>query len=251
MNCSLHANVSRTPFEVFTGKLPSVERLKVFGCRAYASIPSPLRDGKLGDRAQHAVYPGRAADGAADGFLLDDGGVRGFRHARFYEQEFPCRGGARCDVDKGVCVVGLEEADGGEDAGGPGVATGGAGDAGGPGVAAGNAGGVDNGGPGVAAGEAAGVDAGGPGVAAGGDGGAGVGGPGGAAGNAGAEPEGAGGLGGGAEGEPAPALRWSKRPWMPSAGCLDQCAAVAQLDDSPTLDKALSGQNAQQWREAM
>jgi hypothetical protein len=38
---------------------------------------------------------------------------------------------------------------------------------------------------------------------------------------------------------------------MPSAGCLDQYAAVAQLDDSPTLDHALSGPNAQQWREAM
>ena len=50
-NRSPHANVPRTLFEVFTGKPPSVERLKVFGCRAYASIPSPLRDGKLGDRA--------------------------------------------------------------------------------------------------------------------------------------------------------------------------------------------------------
>ena len=38
---------------------------------------------------------------------------------------------------------------------------------------------------------------------------------------------------------------------MPSAGCLDQYAAVAQLDDSPTLDQALSWAHAQQWREAM
>ena len=150
-------------------------------------------------------------------------GACGFRHARFYEQEFPWRGGARCDLDKGVGVVGLEEADGGEDASGSGAAA------------------VD----------AAGVDAGGPGVAAGGDGGAGVGGPSGAAGNAGAEPVAAGGPGGGAGGEQAPALRRSKRPWMPSAGCLDQYAAVAQLDDSPTLDQALSGPNAQQWWEAM
>ena len=88
------------------------------------------------------------------------------------------------------------------------------------------------------------VDAGGPGVAAGGAGSAGVGGPGGTAGNAGAEPEGAGGPGGGAGGERAPPLRRSTRPWMPSAGCLDQYAAVAQLDDSPTLDQALSGPNA-------
>ena len=80
MNRSPHANGSRTPFEVFTGKLPSVERLKVFGCRAYASILSPLRDGKLGDRAQHAVYQGRDTDSAADLFLLDNGSVRGFRH---------------------------------------------------------------------------------------------------------------------------------------------------------------------------
>ena len=191
MNRSPNANVSRTPFEVFTGKVPSVETLKVFGCRAYASIPSSLRDGKLGDRAQHAVYLGRATDSAADLFLLDNGSVRGFRHARFYEQEFPWRGGSRRAMDKGVCVVGLDEADGGEDAGGPGVAAGGAGDAGGPGVTAG------------------GVDAGGPRVAAGRNGGAGLGGPGGAAENAGAEPKGAGGPGGGAGGERAPALRRS------------------------------------------
>ena len=147
MNRSPHAKLSRTPFEVFTGNLPSVERLKVFGCGAYASIPSPLRDGKLGDRAQHAGYLGRATDSAADVFLLYNGSVRGFRHARFYEQEFPWLGGARCDVGKGVCVVGLEEADGGEDAGGSGVFAGGAGNAGGPGVAAGSAGGMDAGGP--------------------------------------------------------------------------------------------------------
>ena len=88
------------------------------------------------------MYLGRDTDSAADLFLLDNGSVRGFRHARFYEQELPWRGVARCDVDKGVCVVGLEEADGGVDAGGPGVAAGGDGGAGvgGPGGAAGNAG---------------------------------------------------------------------------------------------------------------
>ena len=96
MNRSPNANVSRTPSEVCTGKLPSVEKLKVFGCRAHASVASPLRDGKLGDRAQHAVYLGRPTDSAADLFLLDNGSVRGFLHARFYEQEFPWRGGQGC-----------------------------------------------------------------------------------------------------------------------------------------------------------
>ena len=85
----------------------------------------------------------------------------------------------------------------------------------------------------------------------GGDGGAGMGGLAGAAWNAGAEPEGACGPGEGAAGERGPALRRSKLPWMPSAGCFEQYAAVAQLDISPTLDQALSGPHALQWREAM
>ena len=197
-----HANVARKPFDVFTGKLPSIERLKVFGCRAgYASILSPLCDWKIGDRAQHAVYLGRAADTAAGLFVLDEGSVRASRQSRFHEQEFSWRGGARGEVDKDVYVVGLEEADGGEDAGGPGVSAGGA----------------------------AGDDAGGPGRAAG---------------NAGAEPEGAGGSGGGAGVERGAALGRSTRPWMPSVGCLDQYAAVAQVGDSPSLDQAASGLTA-------
>ena len=76
MNPSPHAIVSQALFQVFTGKLPSVERLKVFGCRPYGSIPFPLHDGKLGHRAQQAVYLCRATDCAANLFWLDNGSMR-------------------------------------------------------------------------------------------------------------------------------------------------------------------------------
>ena len=82
MNRRLHLHVSLTPFEVVTGKLLGVERLKVFGCRAYAPIPPALRDGKLSDRAQHAVHLCRSTDSAADLSLLENGSVRGVRHLR-------------------------------------------------------------------------------------------------------------------------------------------------------------------------
>ena len=48
----------RTPFEVLNGSKPDVSHLRVFGCRAYAYIPSDIRVNKLAPQAELMTFIG-------------------------------------------------------------------------------------------------------------------------------------------------------------------------------------------------
>ena len=46
------------PYQLFHGRTPSIDNLKVFGCAAYGLIPSQIRNTKLGDTSVLCVMVG-------------------------------------------------------------------------------------------------------------------------------------------------------------------------------------------------
>jgi hypothetical protein len=48
----------KVPIELWTGRKPSVKFFRIFGCCAYARIPTPSRRGKLGPRATKGIFMG-------------------------------------------------------------------------------------------------------------------------------------------------------------------------------------------------
>lgn len=47
----------RTPFEVWSGRRPNIEHMRVFGCIAYAHVPNHIRK-KLDDKAEKCIFIG-------------------------------------------------------------------------------------------------------------------------------------------------------------------------------------------------
>jgi hypothetical protein len=47
----------KTPHEVWTGKKPSLEHLKVFGCDAYVHVPKESRS-KLDNKVEKCIFMG-------------------------------------------------------------------------------------------------------------------------------------------------------------------------------------------------
>ncbi|GFT97026.1 retrovirus-related Pol polyprotein from transposon TNT 1-94 [Trichonephila clavipes] len=54
-----HKNQTKTPFELYCGKKPSVNHLKTFGCKAYVGVPKQLRN-KLNMKAKKGIMVGYA-----------------------------------------------------------------------------------------------------------------------------------------------------------------------------------------------
>ena len=54
-------SVLRTPYELWSGKMPNVKNLRVFGCDCFLDVPQVER-GKLDARAHRASIIGYAAE---------------------------------------------------------------------------------------------------------------------------------------------------------------------------------------------
>ncbi|GFU18387.1 retrovirus-related Pol polyprotein from transposon TNT 1-94 [Trichonephila clavipes] len=54
-----HKNQTKTPFELYCGKKPSVKHLKTFGSKAYVGVPKQLRN-KLNMKAKKGIMVGYA-----------------------------------------------------------------------------------------------------------------------------------------------------------------------------------------------
>jgi transposase InsO family protein len=79
---------SKTPFEAWHGRRPSLSAFRVFGCRAFAKVPDQQRS-KLDPTGCACIHLG-SADGYKDYLLLDPQTDRTFvsRDVRFMENEF-------------------------------------------------------------------------------------------------------------------------------------------------------------------
>lgn len=56
-------NKNITPAEVWYGQRPAVEKIRVFGCKAYSHIPKEERKGKLEPRSQKTIMMGYVNNG--------------------------------------------------------------------------------------------------------------------------------------------------------------------------------------------
>lgn len=75
----------KTPYELFTGHVPSIKHLRVWGCIAYV-LDATLKRPKLGSKAVKFVFIGYSAMSKAYIFLkLHDNSVFEATHAIFYE----------------------------------------------------------------------------------------------------------------------------------------------------------------------
>ncbi|GLC41061.1 hypothetical protein PLESTB_000947700 [Pleodorina starrii] len=127
---------SKTPLELFTGKVPDVSRLRVFGCVAYVHVRKGLGD-KLDPRARKGVFLGYEPNCKAYRVLLEEERIEVSRDVTFNEFVFPFVSeptraaiGANEQGWEVDLVVGARSADGGSGA----VAAGGAAGAGPAGV---------------------------------------------------------------------------------------------------------------------
>ncbi|KMS94207.1 hypothetical protein BVRB_023730, partial [Beta vulgaris subsp. vulgaris] len=64
-----NANNRRSPYELWTGKLPDISHLRVFGCRAYAHVPDQKRR-KFDPKAASCIFLGYAME--QKGYQLQD-----------------------------------------------------------------------------------------------------------------------------------------------------------------------------------
>jgi transposase InsO family protein len=63
--CSTRAVPGATPYQVWTGRRPSIENLRVFGCVAYVHVVEQKRSDKLGDRSIRCIHVGYSAQSKA------------------------------------------------------------------------------------------------------------------------------------------------------------------------------------------
>ncbi|KAJ9557005.1 hypothetical protein OSB04_011619 [Centaurea solstitialis] len=93
MACHIHNRITSrviptSPYELWKGRKPEIDYMKVWGCVAYYRTPDPKRS-KLGDRAIKSIFVGYAMNSAAYRFLDNESGVIvESRDADFFEDKF-------------------------------------------------------------------------------------------------------------------------------------------------------------------
>ena len=93
LNRILHKKKSKSPYELWKGKLPSYKKLKVWGCLAKVQVPLPKRI-KLGPKTIDCVFIVYASNSSAYRFLVIKSKVPGINNniimesidAKFFEQ---------------------------------------------------------------------------------------------------------------------------------------------------------------------
>jgi len=86
-NVSPVANKSQTPYEGFTGRVPDLQNLRVFGCRAYVRQEKKFREYTFSPKAVPGIFLGYALNTKAWKFLVD-GRIETSRDAQFCETKF-------------------------------------------------------------------------------------------------------------------------------------------------------------------
>ncbi|KAJ9547348.1 hypothetical protein OSB04_019891 [Centaurea solstitialis] len=80
--------IPTSPYELWKGRKPEIDYMKVWGCVAYYRTPDPKRS-KLGDRAMKSIFVGYAMNSVAYRFLDNESGVIvESRDADFFEDKF-------------------------------------------------------------------------------------------------------------------------------------------------------------------
>ena len=91
--CYIHNRITSrviptSPYELWKGRQPNLDYLRVWGCVAYYRTPDPKRS-KLGDRARKSVFIGYAQNSKAYRLLDDESGVVvESRDVEFFEDKF-------------------------------------------------------------------------------------------------------------------------------------------------------------------
>ena len=90
-----HKKTSKSPYELWKGKLPSYKKLKVWGCLAKVQVPLPKRT-KLGLKTIDCVFIGYASNSSAYRFLVIKSKVPDINNiimesidVEFFEEIFP------------------------------------------------------------------------------------------------------------------------------------------------------------------
>ena len=86
----------KTPYELWKGKMPSYQFLKVWGCLAKVAVPTPKRI-KIGSKSEDCVFIGYAHNSSTYRFLIHKSDVPNMnvntiiesRNAVFFEEIFP------------------------------------------------------------------------------------------------------------------------------------------------------------------
>nr|KAJ0187402.1 hypothetical protein LSAT_V11C900469240 [Lactuca sativa] len=91
--CYVHNRITSrviptSPYELWKGRKPNLDYLKVWGCVAYYRTPDPKRT-KLGARANKSIFIGYAQNSKAYRLLdIDSGVVVESRDVEFFEDKF-------------------------------------------------------------------------------------------------------------------------------------------------------------------
>lgn len=83
------AGKSATPHELLWGEQPSLERLRVFGCTAYAHVPREQRSTKLASTTHRGLFVGLDSSSKAYKILSSSGRLIITPHAEFDETQLP------------------------------------------------------------------------------------------------------------------------------------------------------------------
>ena len=82
----------RSLFELLYSKIPNVNKVKIFGCRAFAHRPNETRNGKLDSTAFPGIYLGKSIESDGVYILLDNSDkVMLAKHVKYREDEIPDR----------------------------------------------------------------------------------------------------------------------------------------------------------------
>ena len=91
-----HKKTGKTPYELWKGRIPSYQYLKVWGCLAKVAVPTPKKS-KLGPKTVDCVFIGYANNSSAYRFLIYKSEISDIhvntiiesRNASFFEEIFP------------------------------------------------------------------------------------------------------------------------------------------------------------------
>ena len=85
-----HSKKMKSPFELLYSKVPNINNVKVFGCRAFAHRPDETRSGKLDTTAIPGIYLGKSIESDGIYILLDTSDkIMLTKHAKYREDEIP------------------------------------------------------------------------------------------------------------------------------------------------------------------
>ncbi|GJV90924.1 retrotransposon protein, putative, ty1-copia subclass [Tanacetum coccineum] len=87
----------KTPYELWMGRKPSYQYLRVWGCLAKVAVPTPKAQ-KIGPKSMDCIFIGYAKNSSAYRFIVHDSKnpdiqkntVMESRNASFFENIFPC-----------------------------------------------------------------------------------------------------------------------------------------------------------------